>query len=143
MAGDAEGEGLARPGPAHDQGNALAALAQISDHRLLVAAGGRMCRQGLAHRLVRGDSRLLVRPASGAGDQPLLDRQQLGSGPAALLQGPVGDHTDRTLGQEPIGQLLKLGPFGAGQPCAEGDQDIRAGEGGRGRGQPLRPGQLV
>jgi hypothetical protein len=40
MAGDAEGEGLAGPGPSHDQADTLAALAQVADHRLLVGAGG-------------------------------------------------------------------------------------------------------
>ena len=99
--------------------------------------------QGLAHRLMGGHGRLLARPAGGAGDQPLLDRQQVGGGPAALLQGPVGDHADRPLGQEPVRQLLQLGPAGAGQAGAEGDQDVGAGEGGRVLGQPVRAGQPV
>ena len=131
MAGDAEGEGLARPGPPDDHGDPLAALAQVPDHRLLIRPGGRMGGQGLAHRLMGGHGRLLARPAGGAGDQPLLDGQQVGGGPAALLQGPVGDHADRPLGQEPVRQLLQLGPSGAGQAGAEGDQDVGAGEGGR------------
>ena len=121
----------------------MAALAQVPDHRLLVRPGGGMGGQGLAHRLMGGDGRLLARPAGGAGDQPLLDREQLGGGPAALLQGPVGDHADRPLGQEPVRQLLQLGPSGAGQAGAEGDQDVGAGEGGRVLGQPVRAGQPI
>jgi hypothetical protein len=99
--------------------------------------------QGLPHHLMGGHRRLLAGPARGAGDQPLLDRQQLRGGPAALLQGPVGDHADRPLGQEPVRQLFQLGPGSTGQTGAEGDQDIRAGEGGRGRRQPLRAGQPI
>jgi hypothetical protein len=99
--------------------------------------------QGLPHRLVGDPRHLLAGPTGGAGDQPLLDRQQLRGGPAALLQGPVGDHADRPLGQEPVSQLLKLDPGGAGQTGAQGHQDIGAGESGRGRGQPLGAGQPV
>ena len=86
---------------------------------------------------------LLAGAAGGGGDQPLLDRQQLGGGPAALLQRPLGDHADRPLGQEPVGQLLELGPGGPGQLAAEGGDHVLAGEGGRGRGQPVRAGQPV
>jgi hypothetical protein len=50
---------------------------------------------------------------------------------------------DRPLGQEPVGQRLELCPSGAGQAGAQGDQDLGAGEGGRGRGQPVRPGQPI
>jgi hypothetical protein len=99
--------------------------------------------QRFAHRPIGRHGRLLPRSAGGAGDQPLLDRQQVGGGPAALLQGPVGDHADCPLGQEPIGQVLQLGPAGAGQAGDQGDQDIRAGEGGRVLGQPVRAGQPV
>ena len=82
--------------------------------------------QGITHRLVGDHGQLLARPASGVGDQSLLDRQEVWGGPAALLQGPVSDHTDRPLGQEPIRQLLELGPSGAGKTAAQGDQDLRA-----------------
>jgi hypothetical protein len=99
--------------------------------------------QRVAHGLMGDPSRQLPRPAGGRDDEALLDRQQLGGGPAALLQGPVGDHTDRPLGQEPIGQGLELGPSGSGQAGTEGNQDIGAGEGGRGRGQPVRAGQPI
>jgi len=47
MPGHAQGEGLARPGPADHEGDALAALAQVSDHRLLIRSGGGMRRQGI------------------------------------------------------------------------------------------------
>jgi hypothetical protein len=56
-------------------------------------------------------------------------------------QGPVGDHAHRPLGQEPVRQALELSPSGAVQ--AQGDQDVLAGEGGRGRSQPFRAGQPV
>jgi hypothetical protein len=39
MAGRAEGEGLARPGLAHDHGDSGAALADVPDHGLLVLTG--------------------------------------------------------------------------------------------------------
>jgi hypothetical protein len=143
MPGDPEGEGLARARPPHDHRNPMAALAQVPDHRLLVLAGGRMGGQGLAHRLVGGDRRLFTCPAGGARDQPLLHGQEVGGRPAALLQGPVGDHADRLFGQESVGLRLQLGPSGTGQTGTQGDQDIRSGEGGRGRGQPLWTGQPI
>jgi hypothetical protein len=37
--GDAEGEGLAGPGPSHHHGDAGTALAQVPDHRLLIGSG--------------------------------------------------------------------------------------------------------
>jgi len=93
---------LPRPGPPYDYGDALAALAQIAHHGLLIGACGRVGGQGIAHRLMGDHGRVLVRVAGGAGHSSMLDRQQLGGGPAALLQGPVGDHADRPLGQEPV-----------------------------------------
>jgi hypothetical protein len=114
MAGDAEREGLAGPGPADHQGNAGTALAQVPDHGLLVGAGAGMGEDGLTDRLMGDDTHLFARPAGGRGDEALLDPQQLRSGPAALLQGPVGDHADRPLGQEPVRQLFELGPGSPG-----------------------------
>jgi hypothetical protein len=143
VAGDPEGEGLARPGPANDDRDTGAALAQVTDHRLLIRPSRRMGNQGVAHRLVGDPGRPVIRPAGGAPDQPLLDGQEVGGGPAALLQRSVGDHADRPLGQEPIRQRLELGPSSPGQAGTEGDQDIRTGEGGRGRGQPVRAGQPI
>jgi hypothetical protein len=99
--------------------------------------------QGLPNRLMGDPGRLLVGPARGGGDQPLLDLKEVGGGPAALLHRPVGDHTDRPLGQEPVRQGLQFGPSRTGQAGTEGDQDIRAGEGGRGRGQSVGAGQPV
>jgi hypothetical protein len=99
--------------------------------------------QGVAHGLVGGDGRLFARPAGGTGDQPLFDRQQLRGGPAAFLECPVGHHADCPLGQEPIRQLLQVRTSDAGQAGAQGDQDIGAGEGGRGRGQPGWAGQPI
>jgi len=113
MAGHAQGEGLTGPGPADDDRDPLAALAQVPDHRLLIRSSGRVRRQGLAHHLMRDHGCLLARPGSGGRDQLLLDAKQVGGGPAALLQGPVGDHTDRPLGHEPVRQLLQVGPSDA------------------------------
>jgi hypothetical protein len=143
VTGDPEGEGLAGPGPPDDHGDAGGALAQVADHHPLIRSGGRVCGQGLPHRLVGSHGRLLPRPAGGGRDQPLLDGQQLRGRPAALLQRPVGDHTDRPLGQEPVRQVLQLASSGASQAGAKGDQDVWVGEGGRGRGQPVRAGQPV
>src|SRR5215218_2865041 len=57
-------------------------------------------------------------PVAGGGrDEPLLDGEQLGGGPAAFLQSPVGDPADRPLGQEPVGQLLQLRPSSPGPPA--------------------------
>jgi hypothetical protein len=94
VAGDPEGEGLARPGPPHHQGDALTAPAQVSDYRLLVAAGSRMGGQGVTDGLMGGDRRLFLRPAGDDDDETLLDREKVGGRPAALLQGPVDDHAD-------------------------------------------------
>jgi hypothetical protein len=68
MAGHPQGEGLARPGPPHDQGDPLAALAQVADHGVLIDSGGRVGGQGIAHGLMGRHGRVLVRPVGGAGD---------------------------------------------------------------------------
>jgi hypothetical protein len=143
MAGDAQGEGLARPGPPDHQGDPLAALTDIPDHRLLVCPGGRMRRQSIADRLVGDPRRLLPGPTGSGDDQLLLDAKEVWGGPAALLQGPVGDHADRPLSQEPIRQLLQFRPFGPSEAGAQGDQDVGAAEGGRVLGQPVRAGQPI
>jgi hypothetical protein len=78
MAGDAQREGLARTGPPHHQGDPLAALAQVADHRLLIGAGGRVGGQGIAHGLVGGHGRLLASPFGGGRDQPLFDPSSSG-----------------------------------------------------------------
>ena len=143
MAGDAQGEGLARAGPSHDQGDVLAALAQVADHGLLIRPSGGMGNQRLVYRVVGGDGGSLPCPVGRAGDRPLLDSEEVGGGPAALLQGPIGDHADRPLSQEPVRQLLQVCPSDAGQAGAEGDQDVGAGEGGRVLGQPVRAGQPI
>jgi hypothetical protein len=85
MPGRSQGEGLARPGPPHNQGDAGAALADVPDHGLLVLPGGGMRLQRSPHRVMGDHGRLLVGAAGGGDDQPLLHRQQLGGGPAALL----------------------------------------------------------
>jgi hypothetical protein len=143
MPGHTQREGLARPGSPDDHGDPVAALAHIPHHGLLIGACGRVGSQGLAHHLMGRNRRLFARPVGGVGHQPLLDRQQVRGGPAALLQGPVGDHADRPLDQEPVRQLLQLGPGGPGQASTKGDQDLGAGEGGRLGGQPIRAGQPI
>jgi hypothetical protein len=143
MPGNPQGEGLAGPGPPHHQGDPVAALADIPHHRLLIWPGAGMGGQGLADRLMGSPSRLLLGPAGGCRDQPLFDGQEVGGGPAAFLQGPVGDHADRSLGQEPVRELLQFCPSGPGQTSTQGDQDVGAGEGGRVLGQPVRTGQPV
>jgi hypothetical protein len=143
MPGCSEGEGLAGPGLAHDQGDAGAALADITDHALLIVAGGGMGGQRGPDGLMGHLGGLLAGAAGGGGDQPLLCGQQLRGGPAPLLDRPIGDHADRPLGQEPVGQVLELGSAGPGQLAAEGGDDVLAGEGGRGRGEAVRAGQPV
>ena len=86
---------------------------------------------------------LVAGAADGRLDQPLLSGQQLRGRPAALLQRPLGHHADRLLGQEPVGQPLELGPRGAGQLPAHRSEHVLAGEGRRGRGQPVRTSQPV
>jgi hypothetical protein len=143
MPRDTQGEGLARPRPPHHEGDALATLAHISDHRLLVTAGSGMGGQGITQRLMGSDRRMFLHPAGGADDETLLHRQEVGGRPAALLKRPVGDHADRPLGQEPVGQRLQLAPSGPGQAGAQGDQDVGADKRGRGRGQPVRASQPI
>jgi hypothetical protein len=76
--------------------------------------------------------------------RPTLARTRIATtGRSALLEGSVGDHADRPLGQEPIRHLLEFGPSGPGQAGAQGDQNVLAGEGGRGRGQPVRASQPI
>jgi hypothetical protein len=80
MAGHAQGEGLARPGLAHDQGDTGATLAHVTDHRLLVLTGGRVRLEGRPYCIVGHHDRCSsVRPGSGD-DQPLLNDQEFGGG---------------------------------------------------------------
>jgi hypothetical protein len=143
MPGRSQGEGLTGPGAPDDHGDAGAALADIAEHRLLVLAGGGMGGQGRPNGLVGDHGGLLAGAADGRGDQLLLHGEELGGRPAALLQRPLGDHGHRPLGQEPVGQVLELGPGGTGQLAAEGGDHVRAGEGGRLGGQPVRTGQPI
>jgi hypothetical protein len=99
----AQGEGLARPRPPHDHGDTLAALANVPHHALLVGAGGRVGGQRGPYRVVGDDGGLLAGAVDRGGDQPLLDPEQLGGEPAALLQRPLGHHADRPFDQKPIG----------------------------------------
>jgi hypothetical protein len=138
MAGCAEGEGLACPGPAHDQGNAGATLTDVPDHGLLVLAGGGMRLEGGPDRLVGHHGRLLLGATGGRGDQPLLHGQELRGGPAALLQRPVRHHGHGPLGTEPVSQALELGSTGARELAAEGSEHVLAGECGGLCGQSVR-----
>jgi hypothetical protein len=143
MPSDAEGEGLAGPGPADDQGDPLAALADVPDHGLLVLAGGGVGLEGGPDRVVGDHGRLLLSAAGAGGDQPLLHGQQRRGGPAALLQRPIRHHGHGPLDQEPVSEVIELGPGGAGQLAAEGGEHIPPGEGGRLGSETLRTGQLV
>jgi hypothetical protein len=139
--GGAEGEGLAGPGLADDHGDAGAALADIADHGLLVLTGGGVRLEGGPNRVVGDHGRLLLGAAGGGGDQPLLDGEEFGGGPAPFLQRPIGHHGHPPLGTEPVSEVLELDPAGAGQLAAQGSDDVLAGEGGRLRGQSVRAGQ--
>jgi hypothetical protein len=96
------------------------------------------CLQGGPNRVVGHHRRLLVGAAGGGGHQPLLHAQQLGGGPAALLQRPIRHHRHGPLSTEPISKVLELGPADADQLATKGSDDVLAGEGGRGRGQSVR-----
>jgi hypothetical protein len=143
MAGYPEGECLACPCLAHHNGDAGAALADVADHPGLVLASGRMGLEGGPDDAMPDHRRLLAGAAGGRSDELLLDAEEFGGGPAAFFQRPVGHHGHRLLGQEPVGQALQVGPGGAGKLAAEGNEDFLAGEGGRGRGQPGRAGQVL
>jgi hypothetical protein len=87
---------------------------------------------------VGDDGGQLTRPAGGGDlDQPLLDGEQAGMDQRCSSR--VRSATTLTArSARTVGQLLQLGPSGAGQSSAEADQDVEAAEGGRGRGQPIR-----
>ena len=143
MPGHPQGEGLASPGPADDHRDAGAALADVVDHRPLVVAGGGVGGQGGPDAVAGHHGGLLAGSVDGSADQALLDGQQLGGGPATLLHRSLDHHGHRLLGQEPVGELLELSPGGAGELAAEGSDHVVAGEGGRGRGQPVRTDEPV
>src|SRR5215217_2855902 len=124
MPGYSEGEGLAGPGLSHDQGDAGAALTDITDHVFLVGAGGGMDLEGGPHSLVADHGGPLAGAAGGDGDELLLDPEQLRGGPAALLQRPIGDHADRPLSEELVSQVLELGSGGPGQLAAEAGEHL-------------------
>ena len=143
MPGRSQGEGLAGPGPPHHHRHAEAALAEVPDHRLLILTSGGMGLKRRPDGLMRHHGGLLAGPADGRGNQPLFDSQQLGGRPAPLLQRPLGDHGHRPIGQEPVGQLLELGPGGPGQLAAQGGPAVQAGAAGRQGGQAVRAGQPI
>jgi hypothetical protein len=132
-------ERLARARPADHDLDAGAAQARVTDYPGLVAAERWMGGQRLPDGLVGGHARALACAVDRRGDQALLDAEQLGGGPAAFLERPVGDHADRPFGQEPVGQGLQLLPVGADQA---GDH-IFAGERGRQGSQPVRADEPV
>jgi hypothetical protein len=143
VAGDPQGVGLAGAGLADDHLDAGAALGDVADHRGLLAGDRRMRPERFAHGLVGGHGGLLAGAVDRRGDQPLLGREQLGSGVAALAGGVLGHHADDPLGEEAVGQPLQFGRRGGGELAAESDQDLAAGEGGGVGGQPLGAGELV
>jgi hypothetical protein len=65
----------------------------------------------------------------------------------SILPSRLATEEPRPLGQEPVGQGLQFCPSFLAQASAQGDQNIGAGEGGRGRGHRkqvrwTRPGTL-
>jgi hypothetical protein len=141
MPGDPEGEGLAGPGPPHHHRHPGAAQAEVADHPGLVLAGGRVRLQRGTDGVMADHGGLLAGAAGRGSNQPLLDPEELRGGPAALLQRPLGHHGYRPLDQEPVGQLLELGPGGTGQLAAEGGEHVLAGERGRLSSESVRAGQ--
>ena len=97
-------ESLAGPGTPHHHRHPGATLAEVADHRLLVLASRGVGLKGGADGVMANHGGPLPDPAGGGSDQPLLHGQQLRSGPAALLQRPLGDHADGPLGHEPVGR---------------------------------------
>jgi hypothetical protein len=141
--GDSEGEGLAGAGPSDRHLDAGAALGEVADHRLLVGADAGMGGQRVPHSVGCADPDLLGRPADRRVQQPLLDLEQFGGGPAVLPDGVLGHHAHTAFGQEPVGQPLQLGRADGGELAAEGNQDLAAGE-GRGVGsEPFGTYQLI
>ena len=113
MAGNTQGEGLARPSPADDQGDPLAALAHVPDHRPLVLAGGGMRLESGPHRIMGHYRGLLISASRSGDDQPLFNAEELGGGPPVLLQRPIGDHGHGPLSTKPVHESFKLGPADA------------------------------
>jgi hypothetical protein len=129
MAGHAQAEGLARPRPTHDQGDAGAALADIPDHGGLVVAGSGVGGQGGPDGVMANHGRPFAGAVDRGGDQLLFHAEEFGGGPAALFQRPLGHHGHRPVGQEPVGQPLQLGAAGAGQPTANRRDQVLVAEG--------------
>jgi hypothetical protein len=97
---------------------------------------------------VRAHPALLAAAADRGVNQTLLDLEQFGGGVVALPDGVLADHTDGTLGEEPIGQLLQLGGADragglGGQPPPDRAQHLPAGERGGQRGESFWAGQPV
>jgi hypothetical protein len=109
-------------------------------------------RPGVQQRLVPGAAaaarvallvELGLQPVDGCVQQPLLDLEQLGGGPAALPDRVLGHSAHTSFGQQLVGQLLQLGRADGGELAAQGDQDLAPGE-GRGVGsEPVGTGQLI
>jgi hypothetical protein len=143
MAGDPQGEGLARPGPPHDHRNPLAALAQVVHHRLLIRPGSRVRGQGLAHRLMGDHGRVLLGPAGSGGDQPLLDRQQVRVDQRRSSRARSATTlTARSAKNRSANSSSSIRPTLASSAPRATSTSGR-GEGGRLGGQPVRAGQAV
>ena len=89
------------------------------------------------------DGGLLAGAAGGHGGQLLLDGEEVGVDRRRSSRTRSATTLTARSEKEPIGQVLELGPAGAGELAAEGGDDVLAGEGGRGRSQPGRTCQPV
>jgi hypothetical protein len=143
MPSDPKGEGLARPRPPHDQGDPLTALADIADHRLLISSGGRMRSQRVAYRLMRSHGRLLVGPAGGAGDQPLLDGEEVGVDQRRSSRARSATTlTARSARNRSANSSGSVRPMPT-RPAPKAKRTSGREERGRVLGQPVRAGQPI
>jgi hypothetical protein len=83
VVGRREGVGLARPGDAGHHLDAVARSADPPDHRLLLVAERRTGSDGRLDVVGSGEAGAGVAAVGGHADEVLLDRQQVGRGPAA------------------------------------------------------------
>ena len=100
-------EGLAGPGPPDHHRSAVAASDQVLDHGALIRAEGVVLGQRRPHRCVGDDGDLFAATSLGAGDELVLDRQDLGVVQrASRASNPVTGITRPSAA--PVGELLQL-----------------------------------
>ena len=100
--------GLAGPGPPDHHRSAVAASDQVLDHGALIRAEGVVLGQRRPHRCVGDDGDLFAATSLGAGDELVLDRQDLVGRPAGQrASNPVTGITWPSAGP-PVRRLLQL-----------------------------------